>query len=130
MFVDRLPTTLAHVRHGATRSVPACWFGVDRSTVAWGYRLRQGLRAVARLAILISVGVVLLDAPTRTGSGRQESCPFLTSFLARSDSPGPAESWPGTGWPVSPSPHHRTPVKALSGALGVLPIPRTAGPNP
>lgn len=33
VFVDRLPATLVHLRHGATHDVPACWFGVDRSTV-------------------------------------------------------------------------------------------------
>ncbi|MFJ5302385.1 transposase family protein [Streptomyces sp. NPDC088350] len=25
--------TLVHLRHGATHDVPACWFGVDRSTI-------------------------------------------------------------------------------------------------
>lgn len=33
MFVDRLPATLVHLRHGATHDVLACWFGVDRSTI-------------------------------------------------------------------------------------------------
>ncbi|MDX2296621.1 MULTISPECIES: helix-turn-helix domain-containing protein [Streptomyces] len=33
MFVDRLLATLVHLRHGVTRDVPACWFGVDRSTI-------------------------------------------------------------------------------------------------
>ncbi len=32
-FVDRLLATLVHLRHGVTHDVPACWFGVDRSTV-------------------------------------------------------------------------------------------------
>ncbi|WP_234024720.1 helix-turn-helix domain-containing protein [Streptomyces baarnensis] len=32
-FVDRLLTTLVHLRHGATHDVLACWFGVDRSTI-------------------------------------------------------------------------------------------------
>lgn len=31
--VDRLPATLVSVRHGTTHDVPACWFGVDRSTI-------------------------------------------------------------------------------------------------
>ncbi|MFD7702424.1 transposase family protein [Streptomyces caelestis] len=30
---DRLLATLAHLRHGATHDVPACWSGVDRSTL-------------------------------------------------------------------------------------------------
>ncbi len=33
VFVDRLLATLVHLRHGATRDVLACWFGVDRSTI-------------------------------------------------------------------------------------------------
>lgn len=33
VFVDRLPATLVHLRHGATHDVLACWFGVDRSTI-------------------------------------------------------------------------------------------------
>ncbi|MFI1279744.1 transposase family protein [Streptomyces sp. NPDC020858] len=33
VFIDRLLATLMHLRHGATHDVPACWFGVDRSTV-------------------------------------------------------------------------------------------------
>ncbi|WP_406066302.1 transposase family protein [Streptomyces sp. NBC_01077] len=32
-FVDRLHAGLVHLHHGATHDVPACWFGVDRSTV-------------------------------------------------------------------------------------------------
>ncbi|MFE5908236.1 transposase family protein [Streptomyces wedmorensis] len=34
MFVDRLLATLVHLRHAVTHDVPACWFGVDRSTIA------------------------------------------------------------------------------------------------
>jgi hypothetical protein len=33
VFIDRLLTTLVHLRHGITHDVLACWFGVDRSTV-------------------------------------------------------------------------------------------------
>jgi hypothetical protein len=33
VFVDRLPATLVHLRHGATHDVLACWFEVDRSTI-------------------------------------------------------------------------------------------------
>ncbi|MFD9624207.1 transposase family protein [Streptomyces virginiae] len=33
VFIDRLLATLVHLRHGATHDVPACWFGVDRSTI-------------------------------------------------------------------------------------------------
>ncbi|MEU9256553.1 transposase family protein [Streptomyces sp. NPDC048270] len=33
VFIDRLLATLVHFRHGATHDVPACWFGVDRSTI-------------------------------------------------------------------------------------------------
>ncbi|MEU9663905.1 helix-turn-helix domain-containing protein [Streptomyces chartreusis] len=33
VFVDRLPATLVCLRHGTTHDVPACWFGVDRSTI-------------------------------------------------------------------------------------------------
>ncbi|MFB7026559.1 MULTISPECIES: transposase family protein [unclassified Streptomyces] len=33
VFVDRLLSALVHLRHGATRDVLACWFGVDRSTI-------------------------------------------------------------------------------------------------
>ncbi|MFF0089358.1 transposase family protein [Streptomyces canus] len=33
VFVDRLPATLVSPRHGTTHDVPACWFGVDRSTI-------------------------------------------------------------------------------------------------
>ncbi|MER6407994.1 transposase family protein [Streptomyces viridosporus] len=32
VFVDRLLTTLVHLRHGVTHDVSACWFGVNRST--------------------------------------------------------------------------------------------------
>ncbi|WP_256962195.1 transposase family protein [Streptomyces sp. NRRL B-24572] len=32
VFVNRLLATLVHLRHGVTHDVPACWFGVDRST--------------------------------------------------------------------------------------------------
>ncbi|MEU8651426.1 transposase family protein [Streptomyces sp. NPDC048737] len=33
VFGDRLPATLVHLRPVTTHDVPACWFGVDRSTV-------------------------------------------------------------------------------------------------
>ncbi|MFJ8001443.1 transposase family protein [Streptomyces sp. NPDC096310] len=33
VFVDRLPATLVHLRHGASHDVLACWFSVDRSTI-------------------------------------------------------------------------------------------------
>ncbi|MFD9330355.1 transposase family protein [Streptomyces sp. NPDC060065] len=33
VFVDRLLATLVHLRHAVTHDVPACWFGVDRSTI-------------------------------------------------------------------------------------------------
>lgn len=33
VFVDRLLTTLVHLRHGVTHDVLACWFGVDHSIV-------------------------------------------------------------------------------------------------
>ncbi|MFE5894736.1 transposase family protein [Streptomyces sp. NPDC056462] len=33
VFVDRLLATLVSLRHGTTHDVPACWFGVDRSTI-------------------------------------------------------------------------------------------------
>jgi hypothetical protein len=33
VFVDRLLTTLVHLRHGVTHDVLVCWFGVDRSTI-------------------------------------------------------------------------------------------------
>ncbi|MFC9948527.1 helix-turn-helix domain-containing protein [Streptomyces pratensis] len=32
-FVDRFLATLVHLRHGTAHDLPACWFGVDRSTV-------------------------------------------------------------------------------------------------
>ncbi|WP_234330473.1 helix-turn-helix domain-containing protein [Streptomyces acidiscabies] len=33
VFVDRLLATLVSLRHRTTHDVPACWFGVDRSTI-------------------------------------------------------------------------------------------------
>ncbi|MFC9336831.1 transposase family protein [Streptomyces sp. NPDC057020] len=33
VFVDRLLAALVHLRHGVTHDVPACWSGVDRSTI-------------------------------------------------------------------------------------------------
>ncbi len=33
VFLDRLLATLAHLRHGVTHDVLACWFGVSRSTI-------------------------------------------------------------------------------------------------
>ncbi|MEU7458503.1 DDE transposase family protein [Streptosporangium roseum] len=33
VFVDRLPATLVHPRHGVTHDVPGCRSGVDRSTI-------------------------------------------------------------------------------------------------
>ncbi|WP_419836843.1 helix-turn-helix domain-containing protein [Streptomyces bugieae] len=33
VFVDRLLAALVHLRHATTHDVPACWFGVDRSTI-------------------------------------------------------------------------------------------------
>lgn len=33
VFAGRLLATLVHLRHGVTHDVPACWFGVDRSTL-------------------------------------------------------------------------------------------------
>ncbi|MFE7595584.1 transposase family protein [Streptomyces sp. NPDC057494] len=33
VFIDRLLATLVHLRHGTAHDVPACWFGVDRSTI-------------------------------------------------------------------------------------------------
>ncbi|WTX76363.1 transposase family protein [Streptomyces sp. NBC_00647] len=46
VFVDRLLATLASLRHGTIHDVLACWFGVDRSTIA---RHRRGA-ASARAA--------------------------------------------------------------------------------
>nr|WP_269957401.1 transposase family protein [Streptomyces mutabilis] len=36
VFVDRLPATLVHLRHGTTHDVLACWFEMDRSTITRG----------------------------------------------------------------------------------------------
>ncbi|GAA3487701.1 hypothetical protein GCM10018987_17800 [Streptomyces cremeus] len=33
VFIDRLPATLVHLRHGAAHDALACWFDGDRSTV-------------------------------------------------------------------------------------------------
>ena len=33
VFIDRLPATLVHLRHGVTHDVVACWFGVSQSTI-------------------------------------------------------------------------------------------------
>ena len=33
VFLDRLPATLVHLRHGVTHDVLACWLGVSRSTI-------------------------------------------------------------------------------------------------
>jgi hypothetical protein len=33
VFADRLLATLVHLRHRVTHDVPACWFGVNRSTI-------------------------------------------------------------------------------------------------
>ncbi|MGR6964242.1 helix-turn-helix domain-containing protein [Geodermatophilus sp. URMC 61] len=33
VFLDRLLATLVHLRHGVTHDVPACCFGVSRSTI-------------------------------------------------------------------------------------------------
>jgi hypothetical protein len=33
VFLDRLPTTLVHLRHGVTHDVPVCWCVVSRSTI-------------------------------------------------------------------------------------------------
>ncbi len=33
VVIDRLLTTLLHLRHGVTHDVLACWFGVSRSTI-------------------------------------------------------------------------------------------------
>ena len=45
VFVDRLLATLVHLRHATTHDVPACWFGVDRSTIT---------RAIAEMRPLLA----------------------------------------------------------------------------
>jgi predicted protein tyrosine phosphatase len=60
VFIDRLPATLVHLRHGVTHDVLACWFGVSRSTIT---------RAVgARVAFLSN-----LEAPRTPGEDRSTS---------------------------------------------------------
>ncbi|MDX2565466.1 transposase family protein, partial [Streptomyces sp. TX20-6-3] len=54
MFVDPLLAALVHLRHGATDDVPACWFGVDRSTIT---------RAIGKGPLLAEPGVH--DQPRR-----------------------------------------------------------------
>ncbi|MGW2617568.1 transposase family protein [Streptomyces sp. NPDC001500] len=59
VFVDRLPATLVHLRHGATHDVLARWFGVDRSTIT---------RAVGEVRPLLAERgcTVSPDVPLRT----------------------------------------------------------------
>ncbi|MFK0284220.1 transposase family protein [Streptomyces sp. NPDC090499] len=64
-FVDRLLATLVGLRHGTTRDVLACWFGVDRSTIT---------RAVGEVQPLLAQG----DTPSPPTSGRVLS-PRLSS---------------------------------------------------
>ncbi|MGW7241569.1 transposase family protein [Streptomyces sp. NPDC054804] len=98
VFVDRLLAALVHLRHGATHDVPACWFGVGRSTVtraiselrpplatrgrtvAPGIRLRTFAEVIDRLGASEQTGII--DGTEirvrRPALGRQDREKFIS----------------------------------------------------
>ncbi|MBB4944544.1 hypothetical protein F4556_000079 [Kitasatospora gansuensis] len=76
VFVGRLLATLVQLRHGVTHDVPACWFGVNRSTstravgeirplladrgcrIAPGLRLRTLADVIAHLGTTGQTGII------------------------------------------------------------------------
>ncbi|MFB6638876.1 transposase family protein [Streptomyces chartreusis] len=59
VFVDRLPAALVSLRHGTTQDVLACWFGVDRSTIA---------RAIGKVRTLLAQRGCTVAQAVRLGS--------------------------------------------------------------
>ncbi|MEJ8673019.1 transposase family protein [Streptomyces sp. MS1.AVA.1] len=64
VFVDRLLATLVSLRHGTTHDVPACWLGVDRSTIGevrpllaqWGCTVAPGIRLGSLAEVIEHLG--------------------------------------------------------------------------
>ncbi|SEQ96226.1 Helix-turn-helix of DDE superfamily endonuclease [Streptomyces radiopugnans] len=98
VFVDRLLATLVHLRHATTHDVPACWFGVDRSTItravgevrpllaergctiAPGVRLRTLAEVIDRLGVSGRTGII--DGTEirvrRPAAGRRDRDKFIS----------------------------------------------------
>ncbi|WP_228775031.1 helix-turn-helix domain-containing protein [Streptomyces sp. NRRL B-1677] len=113
VFVDRLPATLAHVRHGVTHDVLACWFGVDRSTITRAIGEVRPL--LAERGCTVEGGVrprTLADVIARIGATGQTAiidateirvrCPAACCSAARAD-PEAARTSPRPARPQPPS---------------------------
>ncbi|MGW2588229.1 helix-turn-helix domain-containing protein [Streptomyces virginiae] len=82
VFIDRLLATLVHLRHSVTHDVPACWFGVDRSTVTRaigevrpllaerGCTISQGLRLRTLAEVIDHLGI---SGQTGTSTARRSA---------------------------------------------------------
>ncbi|GAA3491283.1 transposase family protein [Streptomyces cremeus] len=102
VFVNRLPATLVHLRHGAAHDVLACWFDGDRSTVTRtvnevrpllaergctvvpGPRPRTLAEAVNHLGTSRKTGItdgteIRVRRPAAKSRGREKSIPGRTS---------------------------------------------------
>ncbi|MFP8903514.1 transposase family protein [Streptomyces atacamensis] len=98
VFVDRLLATLVHLRHATTHDVPACWFGVDRSTitravgevrpllaergctVAPGVRLRTLAEVIDHLGVSGRTGIIdgTEIRARRPAAGRRDRDKFIS----------------------------------------------------
>ncbi|CAM5578801.1 Transposase OS=Streptomyces griseomycini OX=66895 GN=FHS37_006751 PE=4 SV=1 [Streptomyces griseomycini] len=92
MFGDRLLATLVHLPHATTHDVPACWFGVDRSTVTraigemWPLPAERGCTTGPGVRLRSPAEVVdHLGAGGRTGiiDGTEIRTRHLTAYRAR-----------------------------------------------
>ncbi|MFI6510834.1 transposase family protein [Streptosporangium sp. NPDC050855] len=92
MFIDRLLATLAHLRHGVTHDVPACWFGVDRSTVTRAIHQIRPLLAERGCSIAAGRRLrTLADVVSHLGNSGQEAILDATEIRVRRPAAGALE---------------------------------------
>jgi len=109
VFVDRLLTTLVHLRHGVTHDVLACWFGVSRSTITRAIGEVRPLLAERGCTVEDGIRLhTLADVVTHLGTSRQLGLLDATEVRVRR----PAAHKAGRHWFVSGKARANT-VKAL-----------------
>ncbi|WP_306325979.1 helix-turn-helix domain-containing protein [Streptomyces venezuelae] len=135
VFVDRLLVGLVHLRHGVTHDVPACWFGVDRSTITRA--IGEGRPLLAERGCTVSPDVrlrTLAEVVEHLGAGGQTG--IIDGTEIRSGGPSP-DAWTEAG--SSPARASRTPSSpwwsrtaraACCGASRPSPEPARTSPTP
>jgi hypothetical protein len=111
VFLDRLPATLVHLRHGVTHDVLASWFGVSPSTIARavgevrpllaerGCTVKGGVRLRTLADVLAHLGASGQPAcsmPPRSGCAtRRPTAPVAIGSSRARPAPTPSRRWDG-----------------------------------